>query len=173
MKHFTLALMMAAGAAFAQPANDDCDFAESIAGFGNFAYDTTDATDSGFPEDNIPADVWFFWTAEMTSTVNVSTCGNATWDTMLAVYSGDCFDAFELDYNDDACALQSEVEFSATAGQTYLIRAGGFDGATGAASLTIAEGGLPYTIIYSEYNPDTDKTYTLVQVDDIQGVQAA
>lgn len=118
---------------------DDCAIAQAIAGEGLFFFDTTNATTDGIPNpvceafgtDVIENDVWFCWTAATSSQVTVSTCGQTTMDSRLAVYDGcSCPEGSGiLDCNDDTCGLQSEVVFSAVGGQQYLIRLGNFPGA--------------------------------------------
>ena len=52
--------------------------------------------------------------------------------------------AHPLDCNDDACGLQSTVALtSVTAGQTYLVRVGGYAGSFGAGTIVTSEGAPP------------------------------
>jgi hypothetical protein len=124
------------------PNNDDCANAVPISGTGNFPFDNTTATNVGpnhaaclfFGFDSIDHDVWFCWTAACTGNATVQTCGLTTVDTKIAVYDGcSCppVDADLLACNDDACGLQSSLTFSATSGNSYLIRLGTFPGALG------------------------------------------
>ena len=127
------------GLAGAQGA-DDCSNAQPISGLGTFVFNTTSAT-SGGPSGcgGIGRDVWWSWTAPSTSDYQVSTCGNASWDTVLAVFSN-C--STQITCNDDACGLQSTVSWSAMAGTTYLIRGGSFSGSSsGVGAIEITQGG--------------------------------
>jgi formylglycine-generating enzyme required for sulfatase activity len=65
---------------------------------------------------------WYSWTTPITGTATVSTCLGATFDTVLAVYTGDTLATLVLhDDDDDTCGLQSRVTFPAIAGTTYRI----------------------------------------------------
>ncbi|MFT7168373.1 MAG: hypothetical protein ACI80K_001502, partial [Paracoccaceae bacterium] len=123
--------------------SDDCSNATPVMGIGTFAMDTSSATTSGSsPCGGIGQDVWFAWTAVVTEDVEFSTCGGAGWDTALAIYSGTCGSLILEDCNDDTCGLQSVVDISAMAGQTYLLRAGAWNGSSGGVgTFTVAQGG--------------------------------
>ena len=90
--------------------------------------------------DNSPSN-WYKFTAKANGSVTVRTCGSG-YDTVLSVYSG-CpgEEDNELSCNDDTCGLQSEVEFSATDGEEYLVRVAGYRGATGDYTLEVSSGG--------------------------------
>ncbi len=136
--------------------NDSCENATPISGSGTFNFNNLGTTSVGpdhalcnfFGFSNIENDVWFCWTADCSGDVTVSTCGQTTVDTKIAVYDG-CTcplgDESILACNDDACStFQSSVNFSATLGNTYLIRIGTFPGASGGAgTFTITCGGHP------------------------------
>jgi len=87
---------------------------------------------------------WFRWTASATGTAEVSTCGQAGFDTRIAVLGG-CGPATQcLGCNDDApaCAgFTSKVTFAATAGSEYRIAIGArLPSAAGAGTFTVTEG---------------------------------
>ena len=84
---------------------------------------------------------WYKFSAETSLRVMVSTCGS-DFDTVLSVYS-ECpgEEDNEITCNDDACGVQSEVEFEATAGGEYLIRLAGYRGDTGNYTLAVASQG--------------------------------
>jgi len=130
-----LSALVLAGAltsvAAAQGAND-CSSAQPIVGLGLFALDNTNATSDG-PQacGAFGRDVWYSWVAPATANYDVTTCGNATWDTTLAVYTGVCGSLAQLDCNDDTCSYQSTINFHAFAGTSYLIRAGSYNGTAG------------------------------------------
>jgi hypothetical protein len=130
---------------FAQEANDDCDGAVEILLDELVAYSTVDATSAGPvvtgcgnftpPEnDSIPADIWFTWMAVESGTYSWSNCGSG-WDSRMAVYLGADACAITNDdlvnCNDDGPAANcpdagSNVVFTASAGNTYVLRLGGF-----------------------------------------------
>ena len=59
-------------------------------------------------------------------------------DTALVLYDGaDCSSLSQLDCNDDSCDLQSTVMSPVVAGEQYLIRLGGYGGATGTGTLNV------------------------------------
>lgn len=126
------AILLAAGAAVrAQPANDLCANAQPITGFGTFHLDNQNAGLDGLP--NVPCspslqinrDLWFCWTAPATTQVRLSTCLLTSVNTSVAGYDGCGCPAVSLvACDDDNCDPQSRVAWSATAGQTYLLRIG-------------------------------------------------
>jgi hypothetical protein len=130
--------------------NDNC--ADRIDALdGDTAFSTIGATtdgpddptcNEGFPSNN-NQDIWYNYTASCTGTVTVSLCGSG-FDTKLTVYDGctcPAVVAATLACNDDFCGLQSQVTFSATQGNCYKIRVGGFGAATGAGTMNISCGG--------------------------------
>jgi hypothetical protein len=132
------------GLAAAQ-SSDECSNATPVAGYGSFSFNNASATDSnnGSPCGSIGRDIWFAWTATVTENAEFSTCGGASFDTVLAAYSGSCGSLSLLTCNDDTCGLRSTVDFSAMAGTTYFIRIGSFSGGQGGAgTFTAATGGV-------------------------------
>ncbi|MEM7163984.1 MAG: hypothetical protein AAF581_00885 [Planctomycetota bacterium] len=103
---------------------------------------TTDGPDEPgscdfFSYTHIDSDVWFCYTAAGSGNVTVSLCGSA-YDTKIAVYDGcGCPTAAPIACNDDSCSTQSELSFSTQAGSTYLLRVGGYQGATGSGTIQI------------------------------------
>ncbi|MGB0715392.1 MAG: hypothetical protein ACPGXK_05910 [Phycisphaerae bacterium] len=121
---------------------DNCFFPFVISD-GNLDFTSLGATTDGPDEPSacvgevsfIEKDVWFRYQATCTGTTTVSTCGTS-YDTMLAVYQGAGCPAADtaLACSDDDCGqlfLASRVTFEAIADETYLIRVGGRDGASG------------------------------------------
>ena len=119
------------------PPNDDCENAIAV-GNGSTNFDTTDATTDG---PNLPAgcdegfglslvrDIWYRYTSPCTGTATFDFCGSG-FDTRVAAYAFNqnaCPGAF-IACNDDSCGLQSQMTFSVSVGQQYLIRVGGFSG---------------------------------------------
>ncbi len=82
------------------------------------------------------ASVFYSFTSPVTATLNVSTCGLASFDTVLSVYAS-CAATTSLACNDDACAPASRLSFNAVAGATYIIRVHGFGGSQGTGSFRI------------------------------------
>jgi hypothetical protein len=124
-------LALCAAPAFAQGA-DDCASATPISGTGTFNVSSVGSTDS--PQHSgacVPAhhDVWFVWTATATQSVDISTCGGTTANTVLAVYAGSTCPASgsEIACNDDACGTQSSVNIGVVSGNSYMIQLGDRD----------------------------------------------
>ncbi|MFK7911886.1 MAG: S8 family serine peptidase [Akkermansiaceae bacterium] len=81
------------------------------------------------------ASVWYVWTAPQAGGFKFDTSGSG-FDTVMAIYSGtDLASLVELDSNDDASGLQSEVSVNALAGETYYIAVDGFDSEQGQITL--------------------------------------
>ena len=83
----------------------------------------------------IENDIWYCYTATCTGLATAGLCGS-NYDTMLAVYAGcGCPDEDSaLFCSDDNCGstyLTSRLTFPAQEGEQYMIRIGGFEGATG------------------------------------------
>ncbi len=135
------------------PDNDDCANAATLFGDAVFAFDNEFATTDGLPDEKcggnsqqIIKDVWYRWTSASTGNVRLSTCGQASFDTNVAVYrSVGCPSGAEtLVCDDDGCGgLQSEVFFSAEQGDAFLIRIGSFEGAEGGQGTFTIETGPP------------------------------
>ncbi len=129
------------GLASAQGA-DNCGNAQPIAGTGSFSVNNVGAnTDGPSACGSFGRDVWFSWTAPSTDNFTFSTCPGASFDTVLAAYSGSCGSLALISCNDDTCGLQSTIGISAMGGTSYLIRAGGFSGASGTATMEVSMGG--------------------------------
>ena len=128
------------------------------ASVGTNPFDTSSATDSGYgePDDSQCAgtyldwqgspDYWMRWNAPGTGTANFTTCDANSYDTSLVLYQGSsCNDLIQVACNGDSAAADpgcqqyySEMSFEVVGGQTYFIRIGGWQGATGAGTLTIS-----------------------------------
>jgi len=93
------------------------------------------------PCGSIGATVWYSWTAPAAGTATVSTVGGSTnYDTVVAAYTGSSLGSLaNLACNDDTGGgLQSQISFTCTSGTTYRIQLGGYNGATGTATLSIS-----------------------------------
>jgi hypothetical protein len=122
--------------------NDDCTAPIALSGAGPFTFNQLGATTGAqgqteasclfFGSTTIDNDVWYTYTAPISGNGVIDFCGNTT-DTKVAVYVGSGCPApnTAIACNDDACGLQSQVTFCATAGTTYLIQVGTFPGVTG------------------------------------------
>ncbi|MFO1010731.1 MAG: hypothetical protein U1F29_11770 [Planctomycetota bacterium] len=126
--------------------SDSCATAEAITGTGAFAFDNSGATTGTEGQLNtncifynlqgIASDVWFVWTAPASGDVELSTCGQTTVDTKVAVHSGSTCPASGTGATPLACSddmsnalLQSKCFFTAVAGNSYLIQLGTYPGA--------------------------------------------
>jgi len=118
--------------------NDDCEGAVPIMEVIELPFDTTEATFDGEGQCMHSPNIWYRFTAPVDGPVYVATCGSQ-YDTMLAVYDGGSCDPLPpmIGCNDDSCGLQSEIWFSAIAGQEYLIEVGGYSTVTGPGVLTV------------------------------------
>lgn len=144
---FVVALVALASAARSQGA-DDCASAHPIAGNVTTGFSTVSASTDGpphtacidFPGGQFGRDVWFRWTATMTGSATVSTCGGTSLDTLLAAYAGAaCPAGILLDCDDDSCGFQSRVGFACVAGREYLIRVGTLASIDGTGQLVIGQ----------------------------------
>lgn len=139
------AVLLASAGAMAQPANDNCASAEVVTGGSPVGFDTTQATTDGAANCgfNSGFEVWYAYTAPSSGTAVFSTCGSA-FDTVLSILDG-C-GGTELACNDDACGLQSQINFAVTQGVTYIVRVAGYNGQTGTGTFQVTDpltGGVP------------------------------
>ncbi|MBI1849448.1 MAG: hypothetical protein HYR85_03785 [Planctomycetes bacterium] len=124
------------------PSNDECTGAIEI-GNGMTMGNNIGATTSS-PTGScgvMGSDVWYSYTATCTGLVRASFCaqygGMASYDSQIAIFTGDCANLNEIACNDDFCGLQSNVVFPVVAGTTYFIAVGGFAGSQGSFTLSI------------------------------------
>ncbi len=138
------------------PENDNCEDAiEVFVGFGQ-EFSTQDATTDGpdhpdnscFGFNSLTADndIWYTFTPDFTGFAEWSVCDMASFDTRMAVYYPNitCPVADEDLYacNDDGenCPnFSSKLFFEVTAGETYLLRLGGFNGDSGIGTFYLAD----------------------------------
>lgn len=114
--------------------NDECAGAVPIFDGTNGLFNNVGMTASPppFPCISTGADVWFSYVATCTGNVTFDTCTVAhSFDTVLQVFSGDCNSLTSLGCSDDFCGNGSSVTAPLVVGQRYLIRVGGYVGATG------------------------------------------
>ena len=123
---------------YAVPPGDLCQNAillsESIPYLGDSSGATGTSTSSCSYNDT--KDVWHSFTPSQNGNYTISMCGSS-FDTTLSVY--DVCGGNELVCNDDICSVYSEVVVELTAGQTYLVRVAGYNGATGVYFLEAAK----------------------------------
>jgi hypothetical protein len=123
-----LAVTLGGTAAWAAPVNDDIGGAVVISGLP-FTHQVNTAEAAVAPGDPATAcfgptaTVWYTFTANATTRVQIDTIGS-DYDTTLAVFTGTPGQLTEVTCNDDAAGLQSVVRFDATAGTQYFIMAG-------------------------------------------------
>lgn len=84
--------------------------------------------------------IWYVFTPGQTGLYRVRTEGS-DFDTVLAVYTGSTIESLSsVDCNDDApSSLTSELEFSGTAGSSYRIQVGGYQGDSGSLLVTFED----------------------------------
>ncbi|HEX2837636.1 MAG TPA: hypothetical protein VHN77_05870, partial [Phycisphaerales bacterium] len=168
-----------------QQNNDTCATAASVgSSFGTWNFNTCVATNSAFglscgSATNAYNDIWYRWNATTTGPINVNTCGT-TFDTVLTVYQGtqqNCPTGASPvvacnDDHADGCSignpsLQSDLTFTAQAGQSYMIRVGGYHPTSwGPGQLTIGEGSYCNDIDFNNDGlfPDTQDIDDLLTV---------
>ncbi|MCH2147587.1 MAG: hypothetical protein MK073_07210 [Phycisphaerales bacterium] len=123
-----------------------------IASYGDNPFDTTTATASDpQPDENQCSgtyldwensdDIWFIFTPKQSGNVNFSTCDPSSYDTSMVLYEGSPDNQVTCngdgDGGNDCQAYYSEFDYSVDAGTAYYIRIGGWQGETGAGTLTI------------------------------------
>jgi hypothetical protein len=138
-------ILVTGGGAPPAPSNDNCNNRIGVA-LGATPFTTVGATTDGPTHAGCITplnDVWFNHPQQVSNRLRIYTCDAATnFDTVLAVYRGNGCANFAtrlMACNDDSCGLQSSVWIIATAGDNYVIRIGGFNGATGSGMLHIDE----------------------------------
>ncbi len=127
------------------PANDECSTATSIACGDVISGTTVDATTTGAPStlcngflNNTSGGVWYV-AENLCGTVTASICGTLpTWDSKIAIYSGNCGAFTCITTDDDFCAPLSQATWNANVNETYYIYVLGFGAANeGAFSLAL------------------------------------
>lgn len=133
------------------PANDDCAGATPVfiglnsITSGNATTGGPGPDDSACPGTAIGAcgnDIWYSYSAPEAGTMSVSTCGIASWDTDLQVFTGNCGALNLLACNGDTggCStFTSRIEnIPVTGGTTYLIRVSSWsEGVTGSGDMEV------------------------------------
>lgn len=136
----------------APTSNDNC--ADTLAGpavgDGVIPIDTTAATTDGPApscQSNFDNDVWVLYTASCNGEATFSTCADADFDTVIAVYpaglgcalmSGDSVGCNDDNAGAGCTGNTSLLTISVTAGDMYLVQVGGWNGGSGTGNLTIS-----------------------------------
>ncbi|MCW5519641.1 T9SS type A sorting domain-containing protein [Aureitalea sp. L0-47] len=161
-------------------ANDTCENAIAIdcgsvtAGSTTFASiddavasnceDTFDPTPFNPTVDVTAPGVWYTFTdpSGLVSDIRVSTCDDATFDTKISVYEGDCTGGLICvaanDDDDDCTGFTSTVEWVSDGSTTYYILVHGFGSSTGDFNLTLECTPVP---------PPNDMIVNSIDVDEI------
>lgn len=142
------------------PESDVCSGAITLTTGVSYGFNTDNANTDGlvhalcdqFGDDQIHKDIWFKWTATCGGYMTVSTCNTADFDTKIAVYGqsffgltcpGGILGAPILACNDDfgGCSGNtSQITLAVEQGETYRIRVGGWNGASGEGSILVTCG---------------------------------
>ncbi len=137
------------------PASDLCGGGVAMVAGTTYTVKTTCATSASDPASNcgtISKGVWFTFTPGTNGIVTFNTCGS-DFDTALAVYTGNCGSLTPVigacnDDNGPSCtSSNASVSFSASAGITYRVLAGGFNGANGNLSMIATLVVCPFPVI--------------------------
>ncbi|MCR9246245.1 MAG: hypothetical protein NXI31_14535 [bacterium] len=120
------------------PANDGCVGAIPLMNGLNGPFTTAAATvSSAWPCGNVGRDVWFSYEAGVPGNLTVQTCGLATFDTAIQIFSGTCRGLLSLGCNDDGCGAQSLLTVPVQAG-THYIRVGSPTSRSGGFQLAVS-----------------------------------
>ncbi len=103
--------------------------------------DDTECADTYLNWDNSP-DVWMYWVAPSSGTASFSACDAASYDTSMVLYEGSCDNQVACNGDtagEDGCqAYYSAIyDYAVTAGETYYVRMGGWQAASGPGTVTI------------------------------------
>ncbi|MBX3354136.1 MAG: hypothetical protein KF724_00380 [Phycisphaeraceae bacterium] len=157
-----IAIVLGAWGPCTTPVNDTCSSALLIVP-GTYQFCTQNATTDGpsLPSNScgqatmVHKDLWYQFAPQSNGTLTVETCGTATFDTVIAVYTS-IFDGFAscptegpglavfVGCNDDSCGNQSKLTVNVSAGKIYKIRVGGYaagQGGSGALKVSFSHPG--------------------------------
>jgi len=130
------------------PENNVCDEPE-LAVFGTQEYSTENAETTGPAHpgsdclveggNQVFQDVWYAFPFGCEGEVTFSLCSNTNFDSRIAVYDMQCPTENDVPIacNDNACGVRSSVTVQSDGSQTFFIRIGGAEGATGSGILEI------------------------------------
>ena len=138
----SMGLLWGVVSAAAQPPNDACVDAVALtegvdvmgstigAGFDNVGFCGTSNTSGG---------VWYTYAPAMDGVLTLSTCGMATYDTKISVFTGDCMALTCVGGGDDSAGCGGFTTSFSTrvmAGQTYRVLLHGFGSSVGSFTLS-------------------------------------
>lgn len=127
------------------PKNDDCaDAILIVEGDAPMKFSTVDATTDGPGDCSTDKDIWYRYLSLNDRQVTIDICDSG-YDTHLSVYeTTDCPPQGLLACEDDNCNVtRTRVDFSAFAGQEYLIRVGGCCNQSGPGTIETTTTALP------------------------------
>lgn len=168
--------------------NDDCSSAIAIGLVTDYQFSNIDATTDGpehpgdpngcfgFNDPQAGSDIWFTFTPDFDGFVQWSTCSSISFDSRLVVYgpSVSCPVTADQLYacNDDGqgcAAFSSSVNFGVQAGQTYVLRLGGFGGDQGQGTFDLIEIEPPIPPVNDQCaEPDTAFVMSAEQADNFE-----
>lgn len=151
--------------AFSEPPNDDFARRTVLTGFPVTATgsnrNATAEAGSDAAHASVPSgqSVWWEWTSPTNGFVAISTAGSS-FNTLLAIYTGDSLDALtEVKANDNFSeqpgVFASQVTFQATAGTRYLLAVDGYYGQSGDIQLGLFPGDPPANDTFANRAPLT------------------
>ncbi|MEA3224446.1 MAG: GEVED domain-containing protein [Planctomycetota bacterium] len=168
LTYTAILLLGGASAALGIVQADNCTDAPLVGNVTNLRFDTRGMTPDGPAHYVGGPNIWYRYSASCTGDVTVSLMGS-DFDTLLAVYSGgECYPAqsdliaFNNNFN---LLLQSQVTFTAVAGDEFLIEIGGQDSAMEEGKLTITCDGEPGPPASKD---DCSKALSIGDVSDLQ-----
>jgi hypothetical protein len=129
-------------AIYVQTGSNDCCDAIPVSAGTSASYDTRGASTSqpAWPCGAAGNDIWFRYVAPCSGNARFETCGLASFDTVMQVFTGPCSNLSALACNDDACTSNgSRIDLAVEMGRAYLVRIGGFSSASGSVALRITE----------------------------------
>ena len=146
------ALLMCAGTALAQPANDICSSgSQLVVVSANSSLDVT-GTNSGATNDGTApcvgssGDVWYRVVAPATGVLTATTCVASMGDSVLSIRTACPGSGTDLGCDDDSCGnLRSRVAIGCTIGNTYYIRIASYG--------TSARGNFTLTVQFAPPTP--------------------
>ena len=136
-------VVFAAPAFAAAPANDNFAAATSVAGSsGSTSGTTIGATNEAAEPSGGSLGVWYSWQPSVSGATIFQTCGAASYDSWVDVFTGSSLGSLSLVASgDDGCgsgSTASLVAFRAQAGNPLLVRVSGLNGQQGTFTLSWA-----------------------------------
>ncbi len=138
-------LQITASADCGTPTNIECSGAIALSENTAYTIDTYNSPNNWTDQclgETLWRGLWFTYTPSGTGVATVGTCGSE-FDTMIDILTGTCEALTSVGCNDDSCGLQAQFSFPCTAGTTYTILAGGYNGASGRLQIKASLGQAP------------------------------